>query len=73
MQGQVLVLNAGSSSLKFSVFAAGQGATLAARYTGQVEGIGKSAKLTIADDKGSRIADQSVDARRPRRRHRGHP
>ena len=62
MQGQVLVLNAGSSSLKFSVFAREQGTALAARYTGQVDGIGKSAKLSIADDKGSRIADQSVQA-----------
>jgi acetate kinase len=39
MDGVVLVLNAGSSSLKFAAFDAASG-RLAPRNTGQVEGIG---------------------------------
>jgi acetate kinase len=57
-----LVLNAGSSSLKFCVFgrpAAGAW-QLAAR--GQIDGIGTSPKLSAKDDSGSRLVEQALDA-----------
>jgi acetate kinase len=62
MDAYALVLNAGSSSLKFCVY--GQPATgawqLAAR--GQVDGIGSSPKLSAKDDSGSRLVEQALDA-----------
>ncbi|HEY6546959.1 MAG TPA: acetate/propionate family kinase [Vicinamibacteria bacterium] len=57
-----LVLNAGSSSLKFCVYKrpANQAWGLAAR--GQIEGIGTKPHLSAKDDAGVRLADQSLDA-----------
>jgi acetate kinase len=49
MRGPILVINAGSSSIKFSVFEAPAGRSIAARARGQVEGIGTSPRLKIAD------------------------
>ena len=57
-----LVLNAGSSSLKFCVFVghAKQEWQLAAR--GQIDGIGTSAKLSVKDDAGAKLADEKLPA-----------
>jgi len=57
-----LVLNAGSSSLKFCVFVghAKQEWQLAAR--GQIDGIGTSPKLSVKDDAGAKLADEKLDA-----------
>jgi acetate kinase len=59
MQGYALVLNAGSSSLKFCVFGKDQQWQVAAR--GQIEGIGTSPRLTAKDARGERLADEKLD------------
>jgi acetate kinase len=60
MIDHAIVLNAGSSSLKFCVFQrpASDGWTMAAR--GQIEGIGTAARLGVRDGDGKVIADDSV-------------
>jgi acetate kinase len=63
MREPVLVINAGSSSIKFSVFETGDGRALSAAIHGQVEGIGTSPRLEIDDARGNRITDQAVSAR----------
>jgi len=55
MDGVVLVLNAGSSSLKFAAFDAASG-RLAPRNTGQVEGIGAAPRFTAKDAEGRQVA-----------------
>lgn len=63
MDDYALVLNAGSSSLKFCVFQrpAGDSWQLAAR--GQIEGIGTSPRLSAKDNGGESLANQDVAAR----------
>lgn len=63
MDDYALVLNAGSSSLKFCVFErpAGEGWHLEAR--GQIEGIGTSPHLSIKGESGTKLVDQDVSAR----------
>jgi acetate kinase len=58
-----LVLNAGSSSLKFCVYqrAAGEGIRLDAR--GQIEGIGTSPRLSVKGDSGGTLAKKDVAVR----------
>ena len=62
MDDYALVLNAGSSSLKFCVFQRplGEGWRLEAR--GQIEGIGTSPRLSVKDANGESLANQKVDA-----------
>jgi acetate kinase len=60
MQNPILVLNAGSSSIKFSVFESAIDRSLKAGAHGQVEGIGVSARLKVADASGRTLADQPV-------------
>src|SRR5215217_7397144 len=63
MDDYALVLNAGSSSLKFCVFERppGEGWHLEAR--GQVEGIGASPRLSVKGANGESMASQDVAAR----------
>lgn len=63
MDDYALVLNAGSSSLKFCVFErpAGEGWHLEAR--GQVEGIGTAPRLSVKDAQGETLANQEILAR----------
>jgi acetate kinase len=56
----IAVLNAGSSSLKFSVF--GVGGTLALNVRGQVEGIGTAPRFVAKDPTGAVVAEQRWDA-----------
>src|SRR5262245_32980999 len=58
-----LVLNAGSSSLKFCVYRRlGAGAwELGAR--GQIDGIGTSPKLSAKDQSGKSLVDRALDAK----------
>jgi acetate kinase len=60
MDDYALVLNAGSSSLKFCVFQrpAGKGWRLEAR--GQIEGIGTSAHFSVKDENGESLAKEDV-------------
>jgi len=64
MHDYALVLNAGSSSLKFCVFERPEPIErwrLAAR--GQIEGIGTSSRLRVKDDNDESLANQDVAAR----------
>jgi acetate kinase len=56
-----LVLNAGSSSLKFCVFRRLQGAPWQAASRGQIEGIGTSPHLSVKDAQGTKLADEKLD------------
>jgi acetate kinase len=60
MGKSILVLNAGSSSLKFCVFELA-GTALAALASGQIEGLGTAPHLIAKDHSGTRIADQRWD------------
>src|SRR3954469_23484223 len=55
MADALLVLNAGSSSLKFSLFAA---ATLDVRLHGEIEGIGSAAHFVALDSRETQIGDK---------------
>jgi acetate kinase len=55
-----LVLNAGSSSLKFSVFQRPQHASWRLAARGQIEGIGVTPRLTVKDSDGEKLADENV-------------
>jgi acetate kinase len=60
----VLVLNAGSSSIKFSMFAIDErGPALRLRYRGQADGIGTDPRFVVADALGNRVVDQSMALR----------
>jgi acetate kinase len=59
-QAPILVINAGSSSIKFSVFRSAGGGSLSQDVHGQVEGIGTAARLTVADAKGGKLAEQPL-------------
>ena len=62
MEDYAIVLNAGSSSLKFCVFhrPAAEAWRLATR--GQIEGIGTKPRLSAKDGTGGRVADEPLDA-----------
>jgi acetate kinase len=62
MDDYALVLNAGSSSLKFCVYRRprDEGWCLGAR--GQIDGIGASPRLTAKDDAGTPLVDERLDA-----------
>jgi acetate kinase len=60
MREPILVINAGSSSLKFSLFETAADRSLTAALHGQVEGIGTSPRLEIADAQGRGVSDATV-------------
>ena len=57
-----LVLNAGSSSLKFCVFRRPETRQWQLDAKGQIEGIGTSPRLSVKDGAGAPIADERLDA-----------
>jgi len=57
-----LVLNAGSSSLKFCVFKRPENLQWQLDAKGQIEGIGTAPRLSVKDGAGTRIADDRLDA-----------
>jgi acetate kinase len=57
MNGCIAVINAGSSSIKFAIYE-GDGML----FRGQMEGIGASPRMRIADASGERVVDQSLAA-----------
>ena len=61
MDSHLLVLNAGSSSLKFSVFRR-ESAGWHPDVRGQIDGIGTAPRFSARDDGGVRIADDALDA-----------
>jgi acetate kinase len=60
MREPILVVNAGSSSIKFSVFETSLDRSLVAGIHGQVEGIGTAPHLEITDPRGKKLADGPV-------------
>jgi acetate kinase len=61
MDGAILVLNAGSSSIKFSVFAAaGRPTRQDLQCDGGLEGIGRRVHFTAADGGGRRLSEQHL-------------
>ena len=63
MDDYALVLNAGSSSLKFSVFQRPQGEWWRLEARGQIESIGVSPRLRVKDSNDETLANQDVDVR----------
>ena len=62
MDDYALVLNAGSSSLKFSVFERPLGERWHLEARGQIDGIGTSPRLSAKDEIGASLAKQDVAA-----------
>lgn len=60
MHEPILVINAGSSSIKFSVFETAVDRSLSVVACGQVEGIGTSPQLCITDSDGHKLIDQPI-------------
>ena len=63
MDDYALVLNAGSSSLKFCVFERPPGERWHLEARGQIEGIGTSPRLSVKDGNGESLAKQDVAVR----------
>jgi acetate kinase len=57
MAESILVLNAGSSSIKFQVFEIGSGDRLDRRLKGQIDGIGTRPHILVKDSDGACVAD----------------
>jgi acetate kinase len=62
MADTILVLNAGSSSIKFQLFAIEPDGTLRRRLKGQIDGIGTHPHLLAKAEGGERLADESWSA-----------
>ena len=62
MDDVALVLNAGSSSLKFAVFRAGTGAEWPIAARGNLEGIGTAPKMSARDGAGESLPTPTVAA-----------
>jgi acetate kinase len=60
MRKLILVINAGSSSIKFSVFETTAEGSLATGAHGQVEGIGTTARFEVTDARGHKLAEQNL-------------
>jgi acetate kinase len=67
MDDYAIVLNAGSSSLKFSVYRRSEATAWKVEVRGQIDGIGTSPRFSASDGAGARLADErmekSVDGR----------
>jgi len=60
MDAYALVLNAGSSSLKFCVYRKGEGPGPRPHARGQISGIGTAPRLTVRNETGAVVTDESV-------------
>jgi hypothetical protein len=58
----ILVVNAGSSSIKFSVYEIGDARTLGLASKGQMDGIGTQPRLRTRDARGAALTDQKYSA-----------
>jgi acetate kinase len=61
MNDYAVVLNAGSSSLKFCVYGRSEVEPWRLEARGQIEGIGTAPRLSARDGEGGRLHDQSLD------------
>ncbi len=64
MTETILVLNAGSSSIKFQLFAVAADDRLERRMKGQIEGIGTRPRLVAKDVEGEILVDETWPRRR---------
>jgi acetate kinase len=62
MDDYAIVLNAGSSSLKFSIYRRPAGSAWALDCRGQVDGIGTSPKFSAKDGSGNKLDERPLDA-----------
>jgi acetate kinase len=62
MYKPILVINAGSSSVKFSLFETDTDGTLAAGAHGQVAAIGDAARIEVVDPQGGKLLDRPIAA-----------
>lgn len=62
MKNLILVVNAGSSSLKFCVFQSEPDNGLAIGARGQIDGLGRAPKLVVKNASGQPIVQQSLDS-----------
>ena len=62
MDDFAVVLNAGSSSLKFSIYHRQAAASWRMASRGQIEGIGTSPRLAVKDGDGGLLADERLDS-----------
>src|SRR5215510_4671037 len=62
MAESILVLNAGSSSIKFQLFAADADGGLVRRMKGQIDGIGTHPRLFVKGKEGETLVDESWSA-----------
>ena len=62
MDDFALVLNAGSSSLKFCVYRRPQVEAWRLEARGQIEGIGTSPRMSVKDESGTKVFDEGLDA-----------
>jgi acetate kinase len=60
MHEPVLVINAGSSSIKFSVFETDADRSVSPAAHGEVEGIGTASRLSVTDPQGRSLAERPV-------------
>jgi acetate kinase len=56
-----LILNTGSSSLKFCVFEQSKGDSWRIDARGQIEGIGTSPRMSVKNEQGEKLLDESLD------------
>jgi len=61
MNDYAVVLNAGSSSLKFCVYQRPESEAWRLAARGQIEGIGTSPRFSVKNDAGERLADEVLD------------
>jgi acetate kinase len=59
----ILVVNAGSSSLKFQVFAIGKPEKAACLVKGQIDGVGSKPRLRAANQDGASLVDKAFEPR----------
>jgi acetate kinase len=62
MTDAILVVNAGSSSLKFQVYAVERGESLTRRLRGQVDGIGTRPQFVVRDVNGREVVREALPA-----------
>ena len=62
MDDYTVVVNAGSSSLKFCIYRRPEAGEWRLESRGQIEGIGTSPRFSAKDGAGSRLADTSLDS-----------
>jgi acetate kinase len=63
MDAYTVVINAGSSSLKFCIYRSPEGGVWPLEARGQIEGIGTSPRFTAKNGDGERLADHTLDAK----------